>query len=205
MVGMDAEPEVLEEARGLPEAAGAANLRFEVGDVYAMGFDHGTFDIVHAHQVLQHLSEPVRALAEMRRVCRDGGVVAARDADYDAMCWYPASEGLEEWKALYRAVARSVGGEPDAGRHLRSWALQAGFAQVETSASAWCYSTPEERAWWGGLWSERVTRSRFSQQATSSGLATQADLERLAESWRAWAATEDACFFILHGEVLCTP
>ena len=50
--------------------------------MYQLGYPDGTFDVVHAHQVLQHLSDPVAALAEMRRVCRPGGLVAARDGDY---------------------------------------------------------------------------------------------------------------------------
>jgi SAM-dependent methyltransferase len=205
VVGLDAAPGVLEEARSLPEAAHLPNLRFEVGDVYQLGFDDSSFDVVHAHQVLQHLADPVRALAEMRRVCRAGGVVAGRDGDYGAMCWHPATEGLAEWQALYRAVARSAGGEPDAGRRLRAWAVEAGFSSVEASASAWCFSTPDERAWWGGLWAERLTKSRFADQATAAGLATPADLERLAAAWQRWAATDNACFFVLHGEVLATP
>ncbi len=83
---------------------------------------------MHAHQLLQHVADPVAVLREMRRVTRPGGVVAVRDADYAAMTWYPASQGLDEWRALYHEVAVATGGEPDAGRHLRSWALAAGFA-----------------------------------------------------------------------------
>src|SRR5579875_3599083 len=73
VVGLDAAPEVLDEARALPEATARGNLRFEVGDVYDLGFADESFDVVHAHQVLQHLADPIRALAEMRRVCRAGG------------------------------------------------------------------------------------------------------------------------------------
>jgi hypothetical protein len=39
---------------------------------------------VHAHQVLQHLTDPVAALREMLRVCRPDGVVGVRDADSPA-------------------------------------------------------------------------------------------------------------------------
>jgi ubiquinone/menaquinone biosynthesis C-methylase UbiE len=49
--------------------------------VYALDFADGSFDVVHAHQVLQHLTDPVAALIEMRRVCRPGGLIAARDGD----------------------------------------------------------------------------------------------------------------------------
>lgn len=59
-----------------------SNVSFVTSDVHALDFPDDTFDVVHAHQVLQHLADPVQALREMRRVCAPGGVVAARDADY---------------------------------------------------------------------------------------------------------------------------
>ena len=142
VVGVDAAGDVLAEARAR-RARGVSNLSFEVGDVYRLAFGDGSFDVVHAHQLLQHLSDPVAALKEMRRVCRDGGLVAARDSDYGGMIWYPDHDDLAEWLALYRQVARAIGGEPDAGRRLLSWAQAAGFAGIEASASAWCYTSPE--------------------------------------------------------------
>ena len=54
----------------------------------------------------------------MRRVCRPGGLVAARDSDYAGMFWYPEEPELTEWLALYRRVALALGGEPDAGRRM---------------------------------------------------------------------------------------
>lgn len=205
VVGVDAEPVIVDQARSAPGAAERANLTFEIGDVYHLAFDDASFDVVHAHQVLQHVAEPTVALAEMRRVCRPGGLVACRDADYGAMFWYPASEAMTEWQTLYRDVARSAGGEPDAGRHLAAWAQATGFSRVEVSASVWCFATPEERGWWGDLWAERLTRSRFAEQAVGERLATGPGLERLADGWRAWTAARDGCFFVPHGEVLCAP
>ncbi len=204
VIGIDTVEAVLDEARSLPGAAGQQNLRFEIGDVTALGYPDGSFDVVHAHQVLQHLPDPVAALGEMRRVCRPGGIVAARDADYGAMFWHPASVGLSAWQELYRSVARSAGGEPDAGRHLRAWALAAGFSRVQATASAWCFATDDERAWWGALWAERLTQTRFAEQAAAAGLATAAVLDELAHAWRAWIEVTDASFIVPHGEVLCT-
>src|SRR5688572_30639011 len=93
-VGMDAASDAIDAARVAADESDASNLQLVTGDVYALEHDDGSFDVVHAHQVLQHLADPVAALREMRRVCRTGGVVAARDSIYRAMTWFPASEGL---------------------------------------------------------------------------------------------------------------
>jgi ubiquinone/menaquinone biosynthesis C-methylase UbiE len=54
------------------------SARLVTGDVHDLPFPSGSFDVVHAHQVLQHVADPVAALREMVRVCRPGGVVAVR-------------------------------------------------------------------------------------------------------------------------------
>jgi SAM-dependent methyltransferase len=203
VTGIDAAGDVLDLARQEAGRQGRRNVRFEAGDVYRLGFGDGSFDVVHAHQVLQHLSDPVAALAEMRRVCRPGGLVAARDSDYGGMLWYPEDPELAEWRALYQRVARAVGGEPDAGRRMLSWAHAAGFAAVAPSGSAWCYAAAADRAWWGGIWAERLTDSPFGDRAMQHGLASRKDLGRLAGAWRRWAASDDGWFLIPHGEVLC--
>ena len=177
---------------------------FATGDVYTLEFEDASWDIVHAHQVLQHLSDPVAALKEMLRVVRPGGMVAARDSDYASFTWYPHDDRLARWLALYHEIARANGGEPDAGRRLLSWAQQAGFSRVETSASAWCFATPEDRAWWGGLWADRMTTSAIAQQARREGRATADELASIADAWRTWAKADDAWFAVLHGEVICT-
>jgi SAM-dependent methyltransferase len=203
VVAIDLAPGILEDARAEAERRQLANLSFEVGDVYQLAFADNSFDVIHAHQVLQHLADPVAALTEMRRVCRPGGLVAARDGDYGGMFWYPAEPGLAEWQALYRQVARALGGEPDAGRRLLSWARPVGFTTVEVSAGSWCYASEEDRSWWGASWADRLTKSPFGDRAVEHGLATRPDLERLAEGWRRWAASEDAWFCVPHGEILC--
>ena len=203
VVGIDAAAEVVATARELAAARPGADVEFEVGDAYHLRFAPQSFDVVHAHQLLQHLSDPVRALAEMRRVCRPGGLVAARDGDYGGMFWFPEDPELAEWLDLYRAVARALGGEPDAGRRLLSWARAAGFAEVEASASAWCYTGPADRPWWGALWAQRLTESPFGDRAVEQGLASRKDLKRLARAWLRWADREDGWFCIPHGEIVC--
>lgn len=204
VVGVDAAGGILDEARTHAAEAGVGNVAFEVGDVYALPFPGASFEVVHAHQLLQHLTDPVAALAEMRRVTRPGGLVSVRDSDYGGFTWYPQSPGLDEWRVLYREVAAALGAQADAGRRLSSWVRSAGFAPNGTTVGAgtWCYATPEERAWWAGLWAERCVSSDFARQAIAHGLADEVALEQLAEAWREWGAAPDGWFVVLHGEVL---
>lgn len=202
VVGVDNAVAAVDATRALAQAAGAGNVEVGLGDVYDLALPSGSFDVVHAHQVLQHLADPVAALAELRRVCRPGGLVAVRDADYAAMTWYPRSAELDRWLALYRAVARANGGEPDAGRRLLGWAQQAGLADVTCSASAWCFASEADLGWWTGTWADRLTSSAFAAQAVGHGLTDPAELAALAQGWRAWARRPGAWFSVLHGEVL---
>ncbi|KMO97579.1 methyltransferase domain-containing protein [Streptomyces roseus] len=203
VTAVDAAGDVLEQAARYARERGLADaVTFATADVHALPFPDDSFDVVHAHQVLQHVGDPVRALREMRRVCRPGGIVAARDADYAAMTWYPAEPGLDEWLGLYRRVARANGGEPDAGRRLLSWAREAGFSKVAPSATAWCFATREETAWWSSLWADRTTASAYASLATASGHASPEGLAAIGEAWHRWAAAPDAWFSVLNGEIL---
>lgn len=205
VVGVEAAADAIEAATAATRDAGLTNLEVRIDDVYGLDAPAESFDVVHAHQVLQHLTDPVAALREMRRVCRPGGVVAARDGIYRAMSWFPADPLLDRWLALYCAVAESNGADPDAGSRLLAWAHAAGFTQVESSASAWCYATPDDRAWWGGLWADRITSSRFGDQAVERGMTTRIELDDLAGAWRRWADHDDAWFAVLHGEIRAHP
>ena len=202
VVALDAAAGALEAARAtLSERGLSEQVEVTSGDVMALPFEDASFDVVHAHQVLQHLADPVGALAEMRRVTRPGGIVAVRDAVYSAMTWFPEPAGIERWRSVYMATARANGGEPDAGSRLLSWAREAGFTDVTASASTWCYATPADRAWQSQTWAQRSLTS-FGPRAVELGLADRADLEAMAQAWRQWGASEDAWFVVVHGEVL---
>jgi SAM-dependent methyltransferase len=202
VVGLDREEQPLGEARAAAAAAGV-DASFVQGDVYSLPFADGSFDVVHAHQVLQHLVDPIAALREFVRVCKPGGTIAVRECDYASMTWHPAEPTLERWLALYRAVCHANNADPDAGRKLHVWARAAGLTDVTCSASAWCFATPAEREWWGSLWAERIERSALAEQAVEYGLAQADELRELAAGWRKWAANDDGWFAVLHGEILC--
>jgi ubiquinone/menaquinone biosynthesis C-methylase UbiE len=78
--GLDATEAMLEQARKLAAREGLRNVTWHRGSVYALPFVDEAFDIVSCRYAFHHLLEPVRALAEMVRVCRDGGRVVLCDA-----------------------------------------------------------------------------------------------------------------------------
>ncbi|MET8856481.1 class I SAM-dependent methyltransferase [Streptomyces sp. NPDC004579] len=203
VTGVDHAPGILDQARRTAAERGLENVEFAVADVHALEYPDDTFCVVHAHQVLQHVGDPVQALREMHRVTRPGGIIAVRDADYSAMTWYPAVPGIDDWQDLYLRVARANGGEPDAGRRLTSWARAAGIRDVTATSSTWTFATEDERAWWSGLWADRTLASAYAERATRGGHATPEELRAVSDAWRQWGQQEDGWFAVLHGEILC--
>ncbi len=202
VIGLDRSADIVAQASDLAKERGVKNVDFQTGNIYDLEFADETFDLVHAHQVLQHLTDPVAALREMRRVAKPGAMVAVRDADFHGMSWYPEVPELDEWMDLYQRIARKNGAEPDAGRRLVSWAQQAGFTDVAPSSSNWLYATGQQRRWQARVWGDRVLHSAFAEQALDYGLATQEELERISAGWHRWGSTDDGWFLIPNGEVI---
>jgi SAM-dependent methyltransferase len=204
VIGIDREPAIVAQAAALGSDRGLANLRFATGDVYALDFADASFDVVHAHQVLQHLTDPVAALMEMRRVLRPGGILAVRDGDYGAFTWAPPEPALDRWLDLYHQLTAHNGAQADAGRRLLGWVQAAGFgpSDITATSSTWTFADPDSRAWWGDTWAERVVLSSFADQVVAYGLANREDLEALSRGWQHWVEQPDGFFAVLHGEIL---
>lgn len=201
VTGLDAAPDVLATAREHADETGLANLEFVGGDVYALSYPDDTFDVVYANQLLQHLSDPVAALREMRRVLRPGGLLAVRDADYATMQPHPKFLEFERWNALYHAVAYANRAEPDAGRFLPSWARAAGFEQIETHPNVVLLEREEARIW-GEAWSQRILHSAVAAHALEYDLANQTELEDLSAGWLRWSREAEALFMFAQVAVL---
>ena len=201
-VGVDREAGVIAEAQRLLDSRPISGVEFRTADVYALEFDDESFDVVHAHQLLQHLTDPVAALVEMRRVLRPGGVLAVRDSDYGGFVWAPADPLLDRWMQLYHDVCRHNGADADAGRSLLGWAQTAGFTEIQPSSSTWTFAEPESRRWWGELWADRVVSSSLAEQAVEYGLSNRDELEAIAAAWRQWLEQDDGFFIVVHAELI---
>lgn len=202
VVGIDRAADVVAEAEAIRAARGAENVELRVGDVYALAEFDDSYDVVHAHQVLQHLADPVAALTEMRRVLRPGGVLAVRDSDYHAFAWAPTDPLLDRWLEVYTQVTVGNGAECRAGRFLKTWVRAAGFTDVVATSSTWTFSDETDRGWWSDLWAERVVASGMGAQALEAGLCTEDELAHIAAAWHRWGRADDGIFIVVHGEVV---
>ena len=207
VVGLDMSTDMVEAARSHAADCGLSNATFQVGSAYELPWGDDSFDVVYAHQVLQHLSDPVQALREARRVLRPGGLVAVRDSDYGTMVHAPVFPAIERWRDLYHQVATANGGEADTGRYLLSWILEASFTDIETTASTTLHADADGRTAWGQMWAVRVVDSDFANHAVANGHATRSELQEISDAFRQWAIQPDSFWAWINGEVIgvCPP
>lgn len=202
VVGIDAAPEAIGRATDDREQRGTSNSTFLVGDVYNLDYPDDSFEVVYAHQLLQHLSDPVAVLREAHRVLKPGCIVAVRDADYGTMVHDPHDPLIDKWLDLYHQIARHNGGQPDAGRRLRGWVSQAGFIDITPSTSTWTYSTDAAVDRWRQLWTSRLRQARMGRDLVREGMASQEEVMEMAAAFDSWAEADEPFFAFLHGEVL---
>lgn len=72
-VGVDANHAMLAVARANLEQAGLSRVELRQGDIYALPFARGSFDLVVIHQVLHFLDDPGRAVREAAAMLAPGG------------------------------------------------------------------------------------------------------------------------------------
>jgi SAM-dependent methyltransferase len=180
-----------------------ANARFQVADVYALAFPAQSFDAVFLHGVLEHLRDPVRALREVRRVLRSGGILGTRHADFGGFILEPATVPLDQFTTLFERLMVHNGTHPRAGRQQPRWLRESGFSQIEASASYDCWTrTPEDASRCAAFLARLVGDSAFSAQLLEAGLADGATLKQLSRGFFEWGMNPDAFAAEAWGEAL---
>jgi SAM-dependent methyltransferase len=200
VVGIDLQPAQVERARALATGRGVANARFEVASAYALPFPDGAFDAALAHCVLMHLREPVRALRELRRVLRPGGVVGVRDPDWGSRLFVPATPLLEEWDAVRVRVRQHSGGDPFMARHHRRLLLEAGFARAVAGASVEGAGSPEETRRRAAF--DQAALQGLGRTALAEGWLDQPAVNAIAAEIDAWAECPHAFLATVHCEAV---
>jgi len=200
VVGVDIQSAQVERSRNLAAARRTANVSFRLGDIYALPFPDRSFDAAFANGVLMHLAEPVRALAELRRVLRPGGVAALRDPDFGTSLYAPMTPPLQHWLAVRAQVRLHNGGDPFRARHYRRLLLEAGFARAEAGASVESAGSPRKTARHAVFL--KAMLAGFTSTVLAQGWMDQAAIEHTAAEIDAWARRPDAFYAITWCEAL---
>lgn len=132
-VSVDLAPESLEQARQAVQRAGVTNVRFEPADLLHLPFADGMFDAVFVCFVLEHLSAPLQALAELRRVLRRDGLITVVEGDHGSAYFHPESALARKAIQCLVELQRQNGGDALIGRRLFPLLCEAGFTRVRVT------------------------------------------------------------------------
>lgn len=178
------------------------NVSFQLGSIYDLPFEDNSFDLVHAHQVVIHLQDPIKALKELERVTKPGGYVCVRDADLESSIIYPEKfEFLSQFYVLKGKNAVST--DTRAGRKLRARAIEAGYVldNIKTSFSSWLVADDMEIK-------KRWTDSTTTRIKSGAEVVFPDDPEKNKETnekaiklWKEWLQDEKSTFTMVHFEL----
>jgi SAM-dependent methyltransferase len=191
VVGIDLWPSYVETATSTAAERGVTNVSYRLGDVYELDFPDASFDAVFSANVLEHLSDPLKALKEMRRVLRPGGVIGVWDPDWTTLWATPPSALLEKSIDLLIRAREHNGSSPSYARHLRRYLLDAGFSRAEATAVVEAYGAPDQNAYFKAM-SLFLSLPTIGGVIVEQGWAGRAEVEEMMAQWWAWGKRSDS-------------
>lgn len=200
VIGVDHDDRHVEAARRLAGKRGATNVSFQIGDVYALPFEDGTFDAAIASSVFIHLSRRTEAAREVLRVLKPGGLFLTSDTCMDGIVSGPPSVAIDDAYRLFLRWHRSRGSNLKIGKRMPGILRRAGFDTVSIGTSCVAHagsaSVADHARMLGGLFEPG---GPLRKAAIDRGWAGEEPLDRIAAAWQAWGRDPGA--FV--GMVMC--
>jgi SAM-dependent methyltransferase len=136
VVGIERDPDQIAEAARL---ARGDDVRVEIrrGDALAPPLadeEWGSFDLVHARFLLEHLVDPAACIRTALRAARPGGRVFLVDDDHDVLRLHPEPRGFVRLWEAYVEAFRRLGNDPFVGRRLAALLHETGAVSPRTGA-----------------------------------------------------------------------
>lgn len=197
IVGIDFDARQIEVARRSASDRKLDNAEFVTASVYELPFPDASFDAGYSVEVLMYLREPARALAEMRRVLRVGGVAA--DDDRGTTLISPDRPELWLSERVFQRAVTHEGGNPRTSRHVRALMAEAGFARTQGVAHApLTFGDHTSTRWWADLVADALGAGAMRDLAIAEGWASAAELDAASAAWREWPSHPNAFMSVLN-------
>ncbi|EDK45206.1 conserved hypothetical protein [Lodderomyces elongisporus NRRL YB-4239] len=205
IIGIEPTQELIDQADAYKKEAAPElkNIKFQLGSVYKIPFDNDTFDLVHAHQVVVHLQDPILALQEMKRVTKPGGFVCVKDGDLESSIITPEKyEPLKQSRLLKAKNSNST--DIRGGRKLRERAIRAGYEpeNIVSSLSYWLIGdTRASKQNWASLLKSREQHGgevMYPNDKERDNLAREQNIELLDE----WGKDVAALYAVTNFEII---
>ena len=133
IVSMDISMDSLAEARRRVAENSLANVSFHRGNLFHPSFPVGTFDHVFVCFVLEHLADPLAALATLKAQLKPGGTLTVIEGDHGSAYFHPDSKAAHRAIQCQVELQRRAGGDAMIGRRLFPLLTKAGYAEVHVS------------------------------------------------------------------------
>jgi ubiquinone/menaquinone biosynthesis C-methylase UbiE len=161
------------------------------GDAHELPFEPASFDLVYARYLLEHVADPARVVAEMRRVLRPGGRIAVMENDVTLIRFDPPCPAFDQVWARFAEYQQKLGGDGLVGRRLFRLLKNAGFERIELSFQPEVHwsGSPGFRPWVVNIIGN-VESAR--QGLVESGLCHSAEIAAACEELAALADRADA-------------
>ena len=130
---IDLSEESISVARRAVDRAGFTNVSFQQSNIFDLPFESGSFDHVFVCFVLEHLAQPLEALALLKRRLKLGGTITVIEGDHGSAYFHPISAAAQAAIDCLVRLQREAGGNALIGREIYPLLVEAGFDDVRVS------------------------------------------------------------------------
>ncbi len=132
-ISIDISEESLNKADTLIKSLDINNVEFQIGNIFDLKFQEGSFDHIFVCFVLEHLPNPQDALIILKKFLKKGGTITLIEGDHGSTYFYPYSQYAQAAINAQVKLQSDNGGNALIGRQLYPLLLTSGFKKCKVS------------------------------------------------------------------------
>lgn len=174
----DASPDQLRIAEQNAAQRGLRNISFAVADACDTHLPRASFDLVYSRFLMCHLTQPSKAIDELRQLLKPGGLLVCEDFDSDSMYTDPPTPAYERLRSMVEITHRGRGADSRIGMKLHRLILDSGFPAPEIRITQPAYFRGPEKLFW------ELSLREAAPGVLAAGVATPHEIDSLCAEFR---------------------